>query len=442
MKVAVIADDLTGANATSALLSKKGFTAITCLEAFNESLGSFDVVSFSTDSRSISEQEAYQRVSNCIEQFKQFSPLISKRIDSTLRGNLGAEVDAVIDGNPRLLALVVPVYPSSGRICVGGSLLVDGVPLQNTAMRDDPKNPMIESSVLELFKQQSHRRIYDIPLRDVLAGKTTLVKKLKNIYDEGGRIIILDATTDADILAIAQAAENSQLPVFCVDPGPFTAQLAHLRYYASQRRMTNKVFVSIGSVSELTQRQIKKLRYDRHVWLETVDPYLLMAIAQHPEKAKILVNRLVEKANDYDIVGVDTVEFPEHVCNLDQLASESHMTKVESSRQINQGIAEMTAQALLAYDSLFKGLYSSGGDVTVAITNRLSSQGFFLKDEVEPLAVYGHLVGGICDGLSIVTKGGFVGNDNTLVHCIDYLATKVSSYEINSTNVMAQPIAC
>lgn len=430
MKVAIIADDLTGANATSALLSKKGFTAITCLENFHESLNEFDVVSFSTDSRSIPSSEAYERVIRCINQFKTFSPLISKRIDSTLRGNLGAEVDAVIDNDPQLLALVVPVYPSSGRICVGGSLLVSGVPLQNTAMRDDPKNPMTESSILELFKQQSKHPSYHIPLRDVLAGIETLTARLQAIYQSGGRIAILDATTDADILTIALAVEQSGLPVFCVDPGPFTAQVAHLRY-SGKRTMTNKVFVSIGSVSDLTQRQIKKLKYDRKVWLENVDPCLLIDIARAPKKAAELVQRLLEMAKIYDVVGIDTVEIPEHVCNLEQLATDNKITKSQASQLINDGIAEVTAQALLA-TSLFRGIYSSGGDVTVAITNRLGSKGFFLKDEVEPLAVYGHLVGGICNGLSIVTKGGFVGNDSTLVHCIDYLSTKVSSYDTNS----------
>jgi len=42
-----------------------------------------------------------------------------------LRGNLGAEIDAVLDAaGEGYRAAVVPVYPKSGRICVGGYLLV------------------------------------------------------------------------------------------------------------------------------------------------------------------------------------------------------------------------------------------------------------------------------------------------------------------------------
>ena len=58
MKVAIIADDLTGANATAALLSTQGFTTLTCLDN-PEYAEDYDVVSFSTDSRSVSYQEAY-----------------------------------------------------------------------------------------------------------------------------------------------------------------------------------------------------------------------------------------------------------------------------------------------------------------------------------------------------------------------------------------------
>lgn len=428
MKVAVVADDLTGANATSALLSKKGFKAITCLEKFHDELSEFEIVSFATDSRSIPYKEAYSRVVDCINQFKKYNPLISKRIDSTLRGNLGAEVDAVIDNNPELMALVVPVYPSSERICVGGSLLVSGIPLQNTAMRNDPKNPMTESSILELFHCQSRYPISHISLKEVLEGKERIEQRLKQVYQQGGRIVIFDATTDIDINIIAQAAESTKLPVFCVDPGPFTAQFAHLRY-SSDRKMTNKVFIAIGSVSELTQRQIKKLKYDRKVWLETIPVQDLIDIANDDKKAKPIVDKLLSKLTQFDLIGIDTVESPDDVCDLACIAEKNKISITDASATINKGIAEITGQVLLNKNSPLRGLYTSGGDVTVSVVNRIGSTGFLLKDEVEPLAVYGHLVGGQCNGYAIVTKGGFVGNDNTLVHCVDYLSTKVSSYE-------------
>ncbi|EMM0377733.1 four-carbon acid sugar kinase family protein [Pluralibacter gergoviae] len=425
MKVAIIADDLTGANATAALLSTRGFTTLTCLD--NPQSGEdYDVISFSTDSRSVPAREAYERVSRYLELVNPDTTTISKRIDSTLRGNLGAEVDAVIDRYPHLMAIVVPVYPSSGRICVGGSLLVDGIPLQNTAMRNDPKNPMTESSVIALFRQQTNKSVGYIPLSQVLKGERELAQQLKDLYQKNVRIVVMDATTDEDIHCIAAAVLKAKVPFFCVDPGVFTAHLAYM-HYASGRKRANKIFVAIGSVSELTQRQIKKLRYERQVSIQTLSAEALIDIALHPEQGSPIASGIIETTRQYDVVGIDTVELPEHVCCLKSLAKKYALDEHGISLLINQGIAEVTAQVLGAENSPISALYSSGGDVVVAITRRLKGNGVILKDEVEPLTVYGHLTGGLCRGVPVITKGGFVGDDNTLVHCIDYLATKVST---------------
>ncbi|EFS6724255.1 four-carbon acid sugar kinase family protein, partial [Salmonella enterica] len=222
-------------------------------------------------------------------------------------GNLGAEVDAVIDRFPQLMAIVVPVYPSSGRICVGGSLLVDGVPLQNTAMRNDPKNPMTESSVVELFRKQTNKNLGYLSLSSVLGGASTLARELKTLYHKNVRIVVIDATTEEDIHQIAMAVLKAKIPFFCVDPGVFTAHLAYLRY-SSGRKRTNKIFVAIGSVSELTQRQIRKLRYERQVYIETLPAETLIDYAFHPETASALVEQLTGKTDQYDVVGIDTVE--------------------------------------------------------------------------------------------------------------------------------------
>ncbi|BDH44568.1 hypothetical protein TUM12370_06120 [Salmonella enterica subsp. enterica serovar Choleraesuis] len=426
MRISIIADDLTGANATAALLSTRGFTTLTCLDSSDNKFDAYDVVSFSTDSRSIPPAEAYARVGKYLDIIDPANTLISKRIDSTLRGNLGAEVDAVIDRFPYLMAVVVPVYPSSGRICVGGSLLVDGIPLQNTMMRNDPKNPMTESSVVELFRQQTNKNVEHIALRDVLAGEQVLSQKLAELYQRNARIVVIDATTDDNVIQIAQAVAHSKIPIFCVDPGVFTAHLSYIKF-SSGRKRTNKIFIAIGSISELTQRQIKKLRYERQVYIETLSAEQLINIALNPQQAQPLVKELINKTKIFDTVGIDTVEQPDQICCLNNLSKKYSMSAHDVSCMINKGIAEITTQVLTSKNSPISALYGSGGDVIIAITKRMQGSGVILKDEVEPLTVYGHLTGGVCNGIPLITKGGFVGNDDTLIHCIDYLATKVST---------------
>jgi len=67
-------------------------------------------------------------------------------------------------------------------------------------MRNDPKNPMTESSILELFRCQSRYPVSHIALKDVLEGKDRIEQRLKQIYQQGGRIVIFDATTDTTLV--------------------------------------------------------------------------------------------------------------------------------------------------------------------------------------------------------------------------------------------------
>ena len=50
-----------------------------------------------------------------------------------------------------------------------------------------------------------------------------------------------------------------------------------------------------------------------------------------------------------------------------------------------------------------------------------------MRDQVLPLAVYGHIIGGEHPDLPMITKGGFVGDKDSLVECMEYLFTKISS---------------
>ena len=96
----VIADDLTGGNATGVQLRQSNFTSMSILteDALETAAhADSDCVIYPTNSRAVPPEEAYRRVYNATR--KLMSPdvkVYSKRVDSTLRGNLGAETDAML----------------------------------------------------------------------------------------------------------------------------------------------------------------------------------------------------------------------------------------------------------------------------------------------------------------------------------------------------------
>lgn len=151
MKLIIVADDLTGANVSNSLLAKNGLK-VGSIDTLNDvnNFGKYDALGFHTDSRGDEPQIAYQKVFNYTKKLKSDDiSFYNKRIDSTLRGNIGAEIDGMLDAlGANYTAMVVPAFPSSGKIVVGNFLLVDGVMLEDTDVKNDPTSPVTTSRVV------------------------------------------------------------------------------------------------------------------------------------------------------------------------------------------------------------------------------------------------------------------------------------------------------
>lgn len=432
MKLYVIADDLTGANATSVLLAKEGFKCSTFIDSAllnDENMSRCDVVAISTDSRGITKEEAYARVSEEVQRVKHLQPVYTKRIDSTLRGNIGAEIDAILDQDKNSIAVVVASYLDSGRISIGGFLLVDSVPLQNTLVAKDPKCPVTNSSVKEIIQSQTKFKVSDIQISDVLRGEEFLSRKINLLVDEGNRIIVIDAVTNDEIETIAKASALTKLNVIPVDPGPFTKCLMNTKYGSSHVGQGKKVFFAIGSVSKTTIGQIENLVATKSPALVKVNPLKLIDDEQIDQEVERVLH-IIEgklKLNQSNIVGITTTTREDEVLNLSELSEKLGMDEEAISVKINKGLAKITELALELSNSSIGALYTSGGDVTMEVMKRLGVEGIDIKDEIIPLAVYGRFIGGKYPNMPAITKGGLIGDKKTLSLCIDYLATKVST---------------
>lgn len=91
---------------------------------------------------------------------------------------------------------------------------------------------------------------------------------------------------------------------------------------------------------------------------------------------------------------------------------------------INSAFAEITYRVFKA-EPTFRGLYTSGGDVTVSVCERFHTAGLSLMDEVLPLAAYGQFLKGEFEGVHIITKGGSQGNSSAINKCVTYLKEKL-----------------
>ena len=449
MKIAVIADDLTGSNVDGALLRAEGFSSATCLDSSDwdeEAFAGVEAIAVSTDSRLLSPEEAREKVRKAVSMLASKQPvLFAKRIDSTLRGNLGAEIETAleaIDEENRKraialgqmqesvnlsLAVVVPAYPESGRIAAGGYLLVHGMALQCSPIAKDPANPLSSSSIAAIIASQTDLPIAGIGLDSVLAGTECVRGKICDIYAQGYRIAVCDAVSDADIATIAGALHATDFPVLAVDPGPFTAKLASVRVSSSRVACNNRVLAIIGSASELTRKQVQALFLAHDTHFVKVDSAKLLDSTLREAEIERAVDTIGNAPETASVVGVHTVAHKEDVLPLLELAEKLGVSTGDVSQAINTALAEIAKKALSLPQLRIGGLYTSGGEITVSVIRTIGGKGFSVRDEVLPLAVYGHVIKGEYPGLRMVTKGGFVGDAKGLVQCIDYLLTKIST---------------
>ena len=237
----VIADDLTGGNATGVLLKNMNYQAYTVLNLSaldREVLENGQCIILPTDSRGVSSAEAYDRVYTAAKALAGDEVKVyAHRIDSTLRGNLGSETDAMLDFlGEDFVAIAAPCFPSTQRVVLGGYMLVEGIPLHKTGIAIDPKCPVKTSDVAAIFREQSKYPVAAIDTNELMHGKHYLADRMKEAAAAGNRTIVLDCVTQEDLDLIADAAITSKMKILAVDPGVFTATLARKLITPSKSR--------------------------------------------------------------------------------------------------------------------------------------------------------------------------------------------------------------
>ncbi len=427
----VIADDLTGANATGVLLKKMNYKAYTVMNAERIELSTLkecDCLLYPTDSRGVEPEIAYHRVKNVCNLLKSDEVKVyANRIDSTLRGNLGSETDAMLDVlGEDYIAIVAPCFPSSGRVVIGGYMLVNGLPLHKTDIAIDPKTPVTVSEVALLFKQQSKYRVSSILMKDLMHGKHYLADLINRCAESGSRILVLDCVTQEDLDLIADAVITSKQKVIAVDPGVFTATLSRKLITPSEKREKNKILAVVGSVNPNTRKQMEELWLSQRTHNVFVNTKTLLQSEEARNKEIERVTKEILAECDRNIVSTVTGDgiYPENRIDFEPYMEKYQCSMDDVTERINSAFAEITYR-IFQTESTFKGLYTSGGDVTVAVCERFKTAGLSLMDEVLPLAAYGQFLKGEFEGVHIITKGGSQGNSDAINRCITYLKEKL-----------------
>ncbi|QBI55721.1 four-carbon acid sugar kinase family protein [Streptomonospora litoralis] len=421
-QVLVVADDLTGANATGARFARAGMRVTTVTpEHVTAVAEEYDVVVANLDTRHASAEQAADLVTDVVEAMWPVG-LVVKRLDSTLRGNVGAELEAAwravrerVPARWAVRALVVPAFPTGGRTTVDGVQHVGGLPLEQTELARDPFRPMDTGDVAQVLARQSDLAVRRVPARQVT--QSMLTAELRS-GDEP--VLVCDASDEQRIEDLAQAAaevhrEDGTVWV-AADPGPSGALLAYALRLRGQAGAPGPLLAVGGSTTELGRRQFAALARSGPVRFVDADPARLGS-GDH-DHADEVGRRLVER--------LTSSGFPDVVA-LRLLTPEDAPETLPAVRALPARLAGLLAEVVAAVEeqagthALPSGLFLTGGDVTSSVFDALDVHGFEVGGEVLPLAVHGTLSGGPLDGVPAVVKGGLVGDESAAVECLGRL---------------------
>lgn len=430
-KLAIIADDLTGANDAGVQFVKYGlrvqvFLAKPDTTGNNEPV---DVLVLDTDSRAIAPRIAFDRVCAAGRWVSDYSvaterPLIFKKIDSTLRGNLGPEIDAAMVEFGFDWAAVVPAFPVNGRITAGGWHLVHQVPIAESEIARDPKAPVNESVLPELLSIQSNQPVGHVYLTHVIQGPESIRRRIGELLAEGVRIVSFDATTDNHLRSIAQAiaaaTEKSALWVGCAglaDTIPAVMGWSKQSPADSTGEHPGPVLVVAGSVSHVTNRQINLFLNQESVKLVSVQAALLMGGELESEIARCIMEAAAGLKQGQDILLSSAMD-SEAVDCARAAGKENGFDSQQVSEGVAQAIGRIVRQLVPAKPA---GMFLTGGDTAIAVCRALGVSAIEILAEISPGIPLGKLVGGICPGLRVVTKAGAFGGEKAIVEAVNVL---------------------
>src|SRR6266850_1981408 len=174
----IVADDLTGACDTGALFAARAPVPVSIWPRRAAADAVVRVVD--TESRTLSGPDAAERAATVAAGGR--ARHWFKKIDSTLRGPIGAEVDALMRATGIATAIVCPAFPAQRRVVLDRALLVAGTPVAATPIARDPTFPAgAGSSVVDLLRPQLDRALAWIPIDQLRAGADALAARLRRL---------------------------------------------------------------------------------------------------------------------------------------------------------------------------------------------------------------------------------------------------------------------
>lgn len=408
IELLVIADDLTGACDTGAQFAGRGIPTFVTIEAdykFDRQ-DEYSVVIADTESRHLSAAEAAARVEMVVERAREAGvERFYKKTDSTLRGNVGAELQALLRASGNRTLAFAPAFPKLGRFTRGGHQYVGDRLLRETAFASDPLDPATDSYIPAIIRRQSN-----IPTR--IIGRNADEALIDGL---GEQIVVFDAESDDDLRRVGERLKGKRLLGALAGSAGFAAclpELLELRTSALPNLDCPARMLAInGSLNEVSLRQAASAEACGFAVVQLPPEVLITKYGARSEAA----SQISAAVAGYDAQGRDvmlrTITRREDANEYEQRGEKLGLRH----RQLSLRIAENTAKLIneILAQTRFGLLTVFGGDTLAAIVRVMGWRGLLPRRELLPGVILSEATGE-AKKMWVITKAGGFGPENVL----------------------------
>ncbi len=404
MQVAIIADDLTGAMDSAAQLACSGYrTAVAFRDSEVPPIPGLDAVAVDTDSRSPDPKAARERVRGTVRRLSE-ARIFYKKLDSTLRGPVAAELEVTLGESGRSRAIIAPAFPSNGRTTRDAVQMLHGEPLHETRLAKDPVTPVHEAHIPSLLAAGG---LEDVGTLGV--GQLKDTGRVRKVV-EGHRWVVADATEDVHLKDLVENVPDPSEVLWVgsaglavalgeVYPGPGKTGSPSAQPPVSGVR----VLTVVGSTNPTVRQQLAYL--DKKATVATVPLFsggLCKGDGSAVETALQSCRKSLDKRTSVALYSTVDEVWP------------------DAAGRIVEALAEVVDA--LSEEGSFDALVLTGGDTAVHVARSLGARGILLEGEIEPGVPLGTLIGD--RPYRVITKAGGFGTPETLLHAQNVLTGK------------------
>ena len=395
----IVADDFTGANDTGVEIRRRGIPVRVVFPG-GEAAGGGSCV-LDTESRSLSEDKAFQRVVSALKgiSLENFFRII-KKVDSTLRGNIGAETRALDQCCKPDLIVFAPAFPDLGRTTVNGIQCLNGTPLCQTELARDPKTPVRNDDIRKIMAGAfAGEKIIHIGLEAIRSGVFS---------PEGGRIFCFDAARNSDLQIMVKTVLAAGRRVLWIGSAALADNLLNTEC---------SVPPSLGvaaSLSSITRNQV--LFAERQgIPLVKIPLYAILEHEVTPDEIADAAITFLQKESNAILLSSSTYSAEEQR-RTEESTRRAGLSPDEMGALIEKTIGQITAMVL--GNVKVSGLFLSGGDTAISVLESIGARGSNIITEIALGLPLMRLIGGKFDGLKVITKAGAFGKEDAIFYAL------------------------